>query len=80
VQGDVSWQVVGWGEEWSTYGWGGGSTTSYSTNNYLLNAAGIKDISGAEEDGSIIGSAEYVLGEGGVEDIMDWVGVISTYI
>ena len=35
---------------------------------------------GAEEDGSIIGSAEYVLGEGGVEDIMDWVGVISTYI
>jgi len=26
------------------------------------------------------GSTKHVLGEGGVEDIMDWVGVISTYI
>ena len=31
---------------------------------------------GAEEDGSIIGSAEYVLGEG---DWMDWVGVILSF-
>jgi hypothetical protein len=33
---------------------------------------------GAKADDSIIGSAKHVLG--GVEDIMDWVGVISTYI
>ena len=63
------------------YGWGGGSTTSYSTNNYSLKAAGIKDINneeaqeyglqlGAEEDGSIIGSTEYVLGGGG----SGWIG------
>jgi hypothetical protein len=31
-------------------------------------------------DDSIIGSAKHELGEGGVENIMDWLGVISTYI
>ena len=91
MQGDVSRRVVGRGEEWNTLwkGW-----TLYHTlpnNNYLLEAAGIyvMNIEEAREyglqlrakaDDSIIGSAKHVLGEGGVEDIMDWVGVISTYI
>ena len=73
------------------YGWGGGSTIPLPNNHLLLNAAGLYVINneeaqeyglqlGAKADDSIIGSAKHVLGEGGVEDIMDWVGVISTYI
>ena len=57
------------------YGWGESTTIPYSTNNYLLDAAGIYVMNieeardyglqcGAEEDGSIIGSAEHVLGGG----------------
>ena len=61
-------------------------------NHLLLKAAGLYVINneeaqeyglqlGAKADDSIIGSAiKHVLGEGGVEDIIDWVGVISTYI
>ena len=56
-------------------------TTPYSTNNYLLKAAGLYVINneeaqecglqlGAEDDGSIIGSTEYVLGGGG----SGWIG------
>jgi hypothetical protein len=80
MQGDVIRRVENGGRSGIHYGWGGGSTTSYLTNNYSLKAAGIKDINneeaqeyglqlGAEEDGSIIGSIEYVLGEGGVDGL-----------
>jgi hypothetical protein len=70
------------------YGWGGLYHTQQSP---IIEAAGLYDINneeaqeyglqlGAKADDSINGSAKHVLGEGGVEDIMDWVGVISTYI
>jgi hypothetical protein len=86
--------AVGWwagGRSGIHYGRGGHCTIPYPTNNYLLEAAGIyvMNIEEAREyglqlrakaDDSIIGSAKHVWGEGGVEDIMDWVGVISTYI
>jgi hypothetical protein len=67
--------VVGRGRSGIHYGWGVSTTIPYSTNNYLLDAAGIYVMNieeardsglqcGALEDGSIIGSAEHVLGEG----------------
>ncbi len=72
------------------YGWGGFYHT-LPNNHLLLKAAGLYAINneeaqkyglqiGAKVDDSIIGSVKHVLGEGGVDDIMDWVGVISTYI
>jgi hypothetical protein len=72
-------------------GWGGLYHT-LPNNHLLLKAAGLYVINneeaqeyglqlGAKAHDSIIGSAKYVLGEGGqVEYIMDWVGVNSTYI
>ena len=59
-------------------------TPTYSTINYLLEAAGIHHVMnneeacefglqlGLEDNGNIIGGAELVLGEGGAEDIMEW--------
>ncbi len=82
-----------WGRSGRHYGWGGSSTPTYSTINYLLEAAGIYVMNneearefglqlGLDDDGNIIGSTELVLGDGGGGSGRHHgvVGVISTYI
>ena len=94
VIADVSRQVRGRGWSGRHYGSGGSSTPTYSTINYLLEAAGIHHVMnneeacefglqlGLDDDGNIICSTELVLGDGGGGGGRHHgvVGLISTYI
>jgi hypothetical protein len=81
--------VEGRGEEWNTFSWGGSTNPPYSTINYLLERAGIKDMNNeeAQELCCNLGPRMMIvllvvlnMCWGEVDDIMDWVGVISIYI
>ena len=76
------------GRGWNTFSWGGSTNPPYSTINYLLERAGIKDMNNEEarELCCNLGPRMMVvllvvlnMCWGEVEDIMDWVGVISIY-